>query len=58
LILAFSTDTCVIAVVLSLLVVMPKKYGTTDIRKLAKLDRREAIEGKEKSDNETSEDDA
>jgi hypothetical protein len=58
LILAFSTDTCVIAVVLSLLVVMPKKYGTTDIRKLMKLDWREAIEDKEKSDNETSEDDA
>jgi NADH:ubiquinone oxidoreductase subunit K len=58
LILAFSTDTCVTAIVLALLVVVSKKYGTADIRKLVKLDRREAIEGEEKNDNETIEDDA
>jgi len=37
LILAFSTDTCVTAIVLALLVIAVKKYGTCDIRKLAKI---------------------
>jgi NADH:ubiquinone oxidoreductase subunit K len=37
LILAFSTDTCVTAIVLALLVITAKKYGTCDIRKLAEI---------------------
>ncbi len=36
LILAFSTDTAVSAVILALLVIVSKKYGTTDISKLVK----------------------
>ncbi len=39
LILAFSTDTCVTAIVLALLVIVSKKYGTCDIRELVKLER-------------------
>ncbi|MEM3578207.1 MAG: NADH-quinone oxidoreductase subunit K [Candidatus Bathyarchaeia archaeon] len=39
LILAFSTDTCVTAIVLALLVIAVKKYGTCDIRKLAEIER-------------------
>jgi NADH:ubiquinone oxidoreductase subunit K len=39
LILAFSTDTCVSAIILSLLVVVSKKYGTSDIGELLKRDR-------------------
>jgi len=58
LILAFSTDTCVTAIVLALLVTVSKKYGTGDIRKLVKLDRDESIQREDKSDSETSEDDA
>ncbi len=57
LILAFSTDTCVTAIILALLVIASKKYGTCDIRKLVKLERHGTIEGEEKSDNETSEGD-
>jgi len=57
LMLAFSTDTCVTAVVLALLVIASKKYGTCDIRKLAKLERRGTIEGEEKSGNKQSEGD-
>lgn len=34
LILAFSTDTCVSAVILALLVIVSRKYGTTDISKI------------------------
>ncbi|MGB9778624.1 MAG: NADH-quinone oxidoreductase subunit NuoK, partial [Candidatus Bathyarchaeales archaeon] len=37
LVLAFSTDTCVTAIVLALLVIAAKKYGTCDIRKLAEI---------------------
>ncbi len=47
LILAFSTDTAVTAVVLSLLVVISRKYGTFDIRKLTKLDETEKPSEKE-----------
>jgi NADH:ubiquinone oxidoreductase subunit K len=50
LILAFSTDTCVTGIVLALLVIASKKYGTCDIRKLAKLERRETIEDQQLSD--------
>jgi len=39
LILAFSTDTCVSAIILSLLVVVSKKYGTSDIGELLTKDR-------------------
>lgn len=38
LILAFSTDTCVTAIVLALLVIFSRKYGTRDIRKLVQLE--------------------
>jgi len=41
LILAFSTDACVTAIVLALLVIAAKKYGTCDIRKLAEIERSE-----------------
>jgi NADH-quinone oxidoreductase subunit K len=37
--LAFSTDTCVTAIVLALFVIVSKKYGTCDIRELAKLEQ-------------------
>ena len=36
LILAFSTDTAVSAVILALLVIVSKKYGTSDISKVVK----------------------
>jgi NADH:ubiquinone oxidoreductase subunit K len=39
LILAFSTDTCVSGVILALLVVVHKKYGTSDIGDLVKLEQ-------------------
>ena len=38
LILAFSTDTCVSAVILALLVIVHKKYGTSDIGELVKME--------------------
>ena len=38
LILAFSTDTAVSAVILALLVIVSKKYGTSDISKIVKLE--------------------
>jgi NADH:ubiquinone oxidoreductase subunit K len=38
LILAFSTDTCITAIVLALLVIYSRKYGTRDIRKLVQLE--------------------
>ena len=57
LILAFSTDTCVTAIILALLVIASKKYGTCDIRKLVKLERHGTIEGEEESNNETNEGD-
>ncbi len=41
LILAFSTDTAVSAVILALLVVVSKKYGTSDISKIAKPEETE-----------------
>jgi NADH-quinone oxidoreductase subunit K len=41
LVLAFSTDTAVSAVILALLVVVHKKYGTSDISELVKMDQRE-----------------
>jgi NADH:ubiquinone oxidoreductase subunit K len=56
LILAFSTDTCVTGVVLALLILTARKYGTADIRKLAELEWQEKIEEDEGS-NEPGEDD-
>lgn len=41
LILAFSTDTAVSAVILALLVVVSKKYGTSDISKIVKPEEAE-----------------
>jgi NADH:ubiquinone oxidoreductase subunit K len=38
LVLAFSTDTAVSAVILALLVIISKKYGTSDISDLVKLE--------------------
>ena len=38
LILAFSTDTCVSAVILALLIVVHKKYGISDISELGKTE--------------------
>ena len=37
LILAFSTDICVSSIVAALLVIVSRRYGTTDIRELARL---------------------
>jgi len=56
LILAFSTDTCVTAIVLALLVIASKKYGTCDIGKLAKLEQLETVEDEEKSNSKREED--
>ncbi|HVP16243.1 MAG TPA: NADH-quinone oxidoreductase subunit K [candidate division Zixibacteria bacterium] len=56
LILAFSTDTCVTGTVLALLIVLSKKYGTADLRKLAELEWSATDEDQE-SDGETSRDD-
>jgi NADH-quinone oxidoreductase subunit K len=38
LILAFSTDTAVSAVILALLVIVSKKYGTSDISEIVKME--------------------
>jgi NADH:ubiquinone oxidoreductase subunit K len=56
LILAFSTDTCVTGIVLALLIIISKKYGTADIRKLAELEWHETVED-EKDKNATDEGD-
>ena len=44
LILAFSTDTCVSAIILSLLVIITRKYGTSDIDELLKKDEATRVE--------------
>ncbi len=46
LILAFSTDTAVSAVILALLVVVSKKYGTSDISKIVRPEDMTEIEEK------------
>jgi NADH-quinone oxidoreductase subunit K len=46
LILAFSTDTAVSAVILALLVIVSKKYGTSDIGEIVKMEE----EGKEEGE--------
>jgi NADH:ubiquinone oxidoreductase subunit K len=48
LILAFSTDTAVSAVILALLVVVSKKYGTSDISKIVKPEEVEEENGEAK----------
>jgi NADH:ubiquinone oxidoreductase subunit K len=55
LVIAFSTDTCVTAIVLALLVIVSRKYGTCDIRKLAQLKWHGKIES-EKSNSENRDD--
>jgi len=55
LILAFSADTCLTAVVLALLVMISRKYGTCDIRKLAELENTGAADLGEDSFGELSE---
>ncbi len=52
LILAFSTDTCMTAIVLALLVFVSKKYGTADVRELAKLAWRGENEDEKKDSDE------
>jgi NADH:ubiquinone oxidoreductase subunit K len=42
LVLAFSTDTAVSAVILALLVIVHKKYGVSDINELVKIDEGKA----------------
>jgi NADH-quinone oxidoreductase subunit K len=44
LILAFSTDTAVSAVILALLVIVKKKYGTSDISKIVRPEDVEQVE--------------
>jgi len=44
LILAFSTDTAVSAVILALLVIVKKKYGTSDISKIVPIESAERVE--------------
>jgi NADH:ubiquinone oxidoreductase subunit K len=39
LVLAFSTDICVSSIIVALLVIVSRRYGTTDIRELARLVR-------------------
>jgi NADH:ubiquinone oxidoreductase subunit K len=52
LILAFSTDTCVTGIALALLVVAAKRYGTSDIRKLAQIGMGEIMKEKKEDDQE------
>jgi NADH:ubiquinone oxidoreductase subunit K len=46
LVLAFSTDTAVSAVILALLVIVHKKYGVSDISELVKIDKEKESEVK------------
>ena len=45
LVLAFSTDTAVSAVILALLVVVSKKYGTSDISEIVQMEDKDESEG-------------
>jgi NADH:ubiquinone oxidoreductase subunit K len=47
LILAFSTDTCVSAVILAMLVIVSKRYGTSDIGTLIKVKPEEENEAEQ-----------
>jgi len=44
LVLAFSTDTAVSAVILALLVIVSRKYGTGDLRQILKMESKEESE--------------
>jgi NADH:ubiquinone oxidoreductase subunit K len=57
LILAFSTDTCVTAIILGLLIIVSKKYGTCDISKLTELEHDKTIEDEKNDDTKISEGD-
>jgi NADH:ubiquinone oxidoreductase subunit K len=48
-ILAFSTDTAVSAVILALLVIVSKKYGTSDISKIVRPEDMEKAEVEEEN---------
>ena len=50
LILAFSTDTAVSAVILGLLVIVSKKYGTSDISKIVKPQEMEQVNEKNEAE--------
>jgi len=50
LILAFSTDTAVSAVILGLLVIVSKKYGTSDISKIVKPQEMEQVKEKNEAE--------
>ncbi|TRO53078.1 NADH-quinone oxidoreductase subunit K [Candidatus Bathyarchaeota archaeon] len=45
LVLAFATDTCVSGVILALLVIVHKKYGTSDIGDLVRIEENKKDEG-------------
>jgi NADH:ubiquinone oxidoreductase subunit K len=44
LVLAFSTDTAISAVILALLVIVSKKYGTSDISEIVKMENKDESE--------------
>jgi NADH:ubiquinone oxidoreductase subunit K len=52
LILAFSTDICVSSIVAALLVIVSRRYGTTDIRELARLIENKDLENGKQSSSE------
>ena len=47
LVLAFSTDTAVSAVILALLVIVSKKYGTSDVNQIIKMAGKDESEAQE-----------
>ncbi len=49
-ILAFATDTAVSAVILALLVIVSKKYGTSDISKIVRPEDMEKVKVEENSE--------
>jgi NADH-quinone oxidoreductase subunit K len=51
LILAFSTDTCVTAIILALLIVMSKKHKIYDIDTLSELEQDKETEDEKKGDD-------
>ena len=55
LIIAFSTETAVSAVILAVLVILSKKYGITDIDKIPKLIRKKEVTNKEEEKEEVVE---
>jgi NADH:ubiquinone oxidoreductase subunit K len=57
LVLAFSTDTCVTGIVLALFIIVSKKYGISDLRKLVDIGS-SAVGEDEKDGSETGGDEA